>query len=295
MAIIPNNTKMVRRIVLFLFMLAGFQQISVAAVHDDWQPVSGAKAVAFVEKFYSCMSMETGRWDDAVLERYLAPAVLKCLADSASSSEQKYASWLLSATDDSDMIKPSVRSKAPVVADDGRIAKEQTVFYWGDTWLRDTQTLYFTVKSKDGRMYITQVDGMGGEAAASVWLQLEQRNIGREMAEEEAGEEKSLPQFDGHIGPYAITFFMDASVFTAGEEVGRYYYNDRPNSVFTLKLVSNEAINAKGSMHIVLKEYTANGNHTGTFDGQYECRGGGYEGTFTNSKGKKFRFELMEK
>lgn len=144
-------------------------------------------------------------------------------------------------------------------------------------------------------MYITQVDGMGGEAAASVWLQLEQRNIGREMAEEEAGEEKSLPQFDGHIGPYAITFFMDASVFTAGEEVGRYYYNDRPNSVFTLKLVSNEAINAKGSMHVVLKEYTANGNHTGTFDGQYECRGGGYEGTFTNSKGKKFRFELMEK
>lgn len=276
-------------------MLAGFQQIGMAALHDDWQPVSGAKAVAFVEKFYSCMSMETGRWDDAVLEQYLAPAVLKCLADSASSSEQKYASWLLSATDDSDMIKPSARSKAPEVADDGRIVKEQTVFYWGDTWLRDTQTLYYTVKSKDGRMYITQVDGLGGEAAASVWLQLEQRNIGREMAEEEAGKEKSLPQFDGHIGPYAITFFMDASVFTAGEEVGRYYYNDRPNSVFTLKLVSNEAINAKGSMHVVLKEYTANGNHTGTFDGQYECRGGGYEGTFTNSKGKKFRFELMEK
>ena len=121
----------------------------------------------------------------------------------------------------SDMIKPSVRSKAPVVADDGRRAKEQTVFYWGDTWLRDTQTLYFTVKSKGGRMFITQVDGLGGEAAASVWQQLEQRNIGREMAEKEAGEEKSLPQFDGHIGPYAITFFMDASVFTAGEEVGK--------------------------------------------------------------------------
>ena len=286
---------MLRRIVLILFMLAGFQQISMAAMHDDWQSVSGAKAVAFVEKFYSCMSMETGRWDDAVLEQYLAPAVLKCLADSASSSEQKYASWLLSATDDSDMIKPSAQQKAPEVADDGRIAKEQTVFYWADTWLRDSQTLYFTVKIKGGRMYITQIDSLGGEAAASVWLQLEQRNIGREMAEEEAGEEKSLPQFDGHIGPYAITFFMDASVFTAGEEVGRYYYNDRPNSVFTLKLVSNEAINAKGSMHVVLKEYTANGNHTGTFDGQYECRGGGYEGTFTNSKGKKFRFELMEK
>ena len=275
-------------------MLAGFQQISLAATHDEWQPVNGAKAVAFVEKFYSSMSMETGRWDDAVLEQYLAPSVLKCLADSASTEGQKYASWLLSATDDSEMIKPSVQSKAPVVTDDGRIAKELTVFYWGDTWLRDSQTLYFTVKSKAGRMYITQVDGMGSEAAASVWQQLELRNEGREMAAEEDGEEKSLPKFEGHIGPYAITFFMDASVFTAGEEVGHYYYNDRPGSVFTLKLVSNEAVNAKGSMHVVLKEFTANGNHTGTFDGQYECRGGGYEGTFTNSKGKKFHFKLME-
>ena len=76
---------MARRIVLFLFMLAGFQQIGLAAMHDDWQPVNGTKAVAFVEKFYSCMSMETGRWDDAVLEQYLGPAVLKGLGDSASS------------------------------------------------------------------------------------------------------------------------------------------------------------------------------------------------------------------
>ena len=83
-------------------MLAGFQQISLAATHDEWQPVNGAKAVAFVEKFYSSMSMETGRWDDAVLEQYLAPSVLKCLADSASTEGQKYASWLLSATDDSE-------------------------------------------------------------------------------------------------------------------------------------------------------------------------------------------------
>lgn len=275
-------------------MLAGFQQIGMAAMHDEWQPVSGAKALAFVEKFYSFMSMETGRWDDAVLEQYLAPSVLKCLADSASSDGQKYASWLLSATDDSEMIKPSVQSKAPVVADDGRIAKELSVFYWADTWLRDSQTLYFTVKSKAGQMYITQVDGMDGKAAASVWQQLELRNEGRELAAEDDGEEKSLQKFEGHIGPYAITFFMDASVFTAGEEVGHYYYNDRPESVFTLKLVSNEAVNAKGSMHVVLKEFTANGNNTGTFDGQYECRGGGYEGSFTNSKGKKFHFELME-
>ena len=104
-----------------------------------------------------------------------------------------------------------------------------------------------------------------------------------------------LQQFEGNIGPYVITFFMNPADFGVGDTVGSYYYNERPNSVFRLELVKNEAVNAKGSMHIVLKEFTAKGNHTGTFDGQYECRGGGYAGTFTNSKGKKFRFKLMEK
>ena len=54
------------------------------------------------------------------------------------------------------------------------------------------------------------------------------------------------------------------------------------------------AINAKGSMHLVLKEFSPRGNHTGTFDGQRELRGDGYVGTFTNSKGKKYHFELMQ-
>ena len=286
---------MTRRIVLFLFLLAGLRQMGFAGVHDDWQPVSNEQAVAFVEKFYARMSMENGRWDDAVLEQFLAPAVLKTLADSAAASvEQKYASWLLSATDDSEMIKPSVRSKDPVMTADGRVAKEQSVFYWGDTWLRATQTLYFTVKSKGGRLFITRVDGMGGEAAASVWQQLESRNEGREMQDEMPGD-NPLQQFGGNIGPYAITLFWNPADFGVGDTVGNYYYNDRPNSVFTLELVVNEAVNDKGSMHVVLKEFTANGNHTGTFDGQYECRGGAFEGTFTTTKGKKYHFELMEK
>ena len=114
------------------------------------------------------------------------------------------------------------------------------------------------------------------------------------LADSIAGD-NPLQRFEGNIGPFAITLFWNPSDFGEGDTVGNYYYNDRPNSVFTLKLVTNEAVNAKGSMHVVLKEYTAKGNHTGTFDGQYEARGGGFEGTFTTSKGKEYHFELIEK
>ena len=47
-------------------------------------------------------------------------------------------------------------------------------------------------------------------------------------------------------------------------------------------------------MRLVLKEYTKDGHHTGTFDGFLEMRGGSYHGTFTNSKGKKYKFELIK-
>ena len=57
-------------------------------------------------------------------------------------------------------------------------------------------------------------------------------------------------------------------------------------------MVSMVAVNAKGTMDLVLHEYTARGKHSGTFDGSYECRGDYYAGTFTNSKGKKFKFVL---
>lgn len=285
-----------KKLLLCLLMLAGFQQISVGAVQDGWKPVSSQQAVAFVEGFYANMSMKDGLWKDEVLEQHLAPEVLKLLAEAASDSEKKYASWLLSGTDDSEMILPSVRTHDPVATDDGRVMKEVEVFYWGDTGLRASQTLYYTVMSKAGRLMITQIDGMDGTAASSVWDQLDIRNEGREMeAEEEVEGDAPLLQSEGTIGPYAITFFRNPADMGEGDEVGYYYYNDRPNSIFKLIQVENTPINAKGSMHVVLKEYTANGNHTGTFDGQYESRGGGYVGTFTNSKGDKFHFELMEK
>lgn len=106
--------------------------------------------------------------------------------------------------------------------------------------------------------------------------------------------ELKYEKFTGKIGPYAITLFMLPNDVDKDAEVGYYYYNDRPKTHFTLQLVDYTAINAKGSMHLELKEFSPRGNHTGTFDGQRELRGDGYVGTFTNSKGKKYHFELMQ-
>ena len=281
--------------VVICLLMAGLMEVQ-AATADDWKPVTGSKAVAFVEEFYTHRSMKNGTWEDAVLEQHLAPQVLKQLADAAANAEAKYASWLLSALDDSEMLLPSIRTHEPTATADGRVAVDLEIFYWADTGLRSTQTLYFTVKSKGGRMMITQVDGLNGDAAEEVWAQLEARNEAREMESEmEVEADDPLQRFEGNIGPYPVTLFLNPGDVGVGNTVGNYYYNERPNSVFTLELVKNEAINTKGSMHIVLKEFTSNGNHTGTFDGQYECRGGGFEGTFTTTKGKKFKFELMEK
>ncbi len=296
MVIILNNKLMERKLfVVICLLMAGLMKVQ-AATADDWKPVTGSKAVAFVEEFYTHRSMKNGTWEDAVLEQHLAPQVLKQLADAAANAEAKYASWLLSALDDSEMLLPSIRTHEPTATADGRVAVDLEIFYWADTGLRSTQTLYFTVKSKGGRMMITQVDGLNGDAAEEVWAQLEARNEAREMESEmEVEADDPLQRFEGNIGPYPVTLFLNPGDVGVGNTVGNYYYNERPNSVFTLELVKNEAINTKGSMHIVLKEFTSNGNHTGTFDGQYECRGGGFEGTFTTTKGKKYKFELMEK
>lgn len=107
-------------------------------------------------------------------------------------------------------------------------------------------------------------------------------------------QEMKYEKFTGKIGPYAITLFVNLEYGNEDSEVGYYYYNERPKTHFTLTLVEYAAINAKGLMHLVLKEFSPKGYHTGTFDGQRELRGDGYEGTFTNGKGKKFHFELMQ-
>ncbi|MBP5573931.1 MAG: hypothetical protein J6X40_07175 [Bacteroidales bacterium] len=100
--------------------------------------------------------------------------------------------------------------------------------------------------------------------------------------------------FTGKIGEYEITMKIDFADFD-GDSIGYYYYNNRPQTLFKLVQTELEAINIHGSMHVVLDEYTPKGNHTGTFDGQLESRGDYFGGTFKNSKGKKFKFELHEK
>ncbi|MBR5171563.1 MAG: hypothetical protein IKW85_13530 [Muribaculaceae bacterium] len=99
-------------------------------------------------------------------------------------------------------------------------------------------------------------------------------------------------RLSGNIGPYAITMFLTYDRWKIGDFIGYYYYNTNPNNKFKLKLASMETINIHGSMYVVLKEYTKSGKNSGTFKGQYECRGCSYVGTFTNSKGKKFHFDL---
>ena len=102
----------------------------------------------------------------------------------------------------------------------------------------------------------------------------------------------NLETLTGCIGQYPITMQIDLENGNEGQYIGYYYYNSRPNNKFRLKLVKMEAINLSGSMKVVLKEFTPAGKNTGTFNGQYECRGSYYAGTFTNSHGQKFKFEL---
>ena len=97
----------------------------------------------------------------------------------------------------------------------------------------------------------------------------------------------------GNIGPYKVVMHLNLDAFEVGQEVGYYTYDSMPNKRFKLVIKKEEAINASGSMRVVMYEYTSKGVHSGTFDGQYECRGDYYEGTFKNSKGKKFKFVLQ--
>ena len=97
----------------------------------------------------------------------------------------------------------------------------------------------------------------------------------------------------GKIGPYPIVMRLNLDAFEVGKQIGYYTYDSMPNKEFKLVVKKYEALNAKGSMRVVFYEYTSKGLHSGTFDGQYECRGDYYEGTFTISKGKKFKFILQ--
>ncbi len=111
-------------------------------------------------------------------------------------------------------------------------------------------------------------------------------------AKAQTAQESDYTKYAGKIGPYAITLFVNVHSY-GGEDAGYYYYNDRPQTKFTLKMIENEP-NPKGYNKVVLNEYSPKGNHTGTFKGIIEGRGDGFYGTFTNGQGKKFEFNLMQ-
>ena len=125
------------------------------------------------------------------------------------------------------------------------------------------------------------------------------------MAQETAttptqSQHEKLENFTGKIGPYAITLYFNSQA-AVGQNCGYYFYNERPKTHFTLKLKSYEPMmrdDATGMPVVwghywVFDEYTPKGNHTGTFDGIEIELGDSFDGTFTNQKGEKFKFELI--
>ena len=116
--------------------------------------------------------------------------------------------------------------------------------------------------------------------------------MGTLSAAAQTEQEADYTKYAGKIGPYAITLFINVRSY-GEEDAGYYYYNDRPQTKFTLKMMENEP-NPKGFNKVVLYEYSPKGNHTGTFKGIVEGRGDGFNGTFTNGRGKKYEFQLMQ-
>ena len=142
---------------------------------DGWQNVSSEEALAFIEEFYSHAPKQgSSEWDEQVLKRYLAPAVLQTLRDSVKNAynednDAKYATWLLTCIDNSEMIYLSSDNQPAYQDDNGRYVKNFKIFYWADPMLSYVQELYFTVKKKGGKLFITQIDGLGNEGADAVW------------------------------------------------------------------------------------------------------------------------------
>ena len=142
---------------------------------DGWQEVSSEEALAFIEEFYSHAPKQgSSEWDEQVLKRYLAPNVLQTLRDSVKNAydkdtSAKYATWLLTCIDNSEMIYLSKDNQPAYKDDNGRYVKDFKIFYWADPMLSYVQELYFTVKKKGGKLFITQIDGLGNEGADAVW------------------------------------------------------------------------------------------------------------------------------
>ena len=163
-----------------------------------WQDVSDEDAIAFIEDFYSHAPEEPGSydWDEDILKKYLAPAVLDTLHAKVDvyspGGEAKYATWLLTGIDDSEQVYVSRENFETRVGGDGRYIKRFEVYYWADGMLDGVQELFYTVKSNGEQLFITQIDSLDESGAEQVWDMLEERNRWREVeseAEEMEGDE----------------------------------------------------------------------------------------------------------
>jgi hypothetical protein len=163
-----------------------------------WQDVSDEDAIAFIEDFYSHAPEEPGSydWDEDILKKYLAPAVLDTLHAKVDvyspGGEAKYATWLLTGIDDSEQVYVSRENFETRRVEDGRYIKRFEVYYWADGMLDGVQELFYTVKSNGTQLFITQIDGLDESGAEQVWDMLEERNRWREVeseAEEMEGDE----------------------------------------------------------------------------------------------------------
>lgn len=173
---------------------------SLADIH--WQDVNEEDAIAFIEEFYSHAPKESNAWDwdEAILRKYLAPAVLDTLhalvATASTEGNEKYATWLLTGIDNSEQICVSRKNITAIHEKDGRYRKHFEVYYWADGMLDGVQELYYTVKSDGNRLYITRIDSLNESGAQQAWDMLEERNRWREveMKAEEMGGIENLSE-----------------------------------------------------------------------------------------------------
>ena len=152
--------------------------------------VTVGDAIAFIEDFYSHAPEEPGSydWDEDILKKYLAPAVLDTLHAKVDvyspGGEAKYATWLLTGIDDSEQVYVSRENFETRRVEDGRYIKRFEVYYWADGMLDGVQELFYTVKSNGEQLFITQIDSLDESGAQQVWDMLEERNRWREMEDQ---------------------------------------------------------------------------------------------------------------
>ena len=142
-------------------------------------------SIAFIEEFYSHMPGMDGVWKREVLQRYLAPAVLDTLKAFVETEKGRNGNnnlaWL-KCVGEFTVVKRDPTKAVPT--GDGRYEKTFTSCYFGDGFLYDSQTLYYTVKGLPDHPLITRIDSMGDDLEERIMYQRELMEQGREIMKE---------------------------------------------------------------------------------------------------------------